>query len=76
MATKLSCVYVLIALFLFIFVGVVGEQTKAIVERGVNFLVPLGKLLTQKEEKNDVRIDHVCITFVFVKTASTAGLGP
>ncbi|TFK76251.1 hypothetical protein BDN72DRAFT_891336 [Pluteus cervinus] len=29
------------------------QTTKALIERGTAFLVPIGKLLTQKEEKND-----------------------
>ena len=31
-----------------------GAQTSAVRRRGYHFLVPIGKTLTQQEEKNDV----------------------
>ncbi len=44
-------------LFLFGFIlMVVLKQTLEVKNRGYGFLIPIGKILTQHEEKNDVRI--------------------
>jgi hypothetical protein len=41
-----------------------GKQTIEVKNRGYGFLIPLGKMLTQHEEKNDVRS-----FFLFLRSA-------
>jgi hypothetical protein len=36
------------------------KQTIEVKNRGYGFLIPIGKMLTQHEEKNDVRFSLLC----------------
>ena len=52
-------------LFLFGFIlMVVLKQTLEVKNRGYGFLIPIGKILTQHEEKNDVRFFFFSSRFV------------
>jgi len=57
------------------------KQTLEVKNRGYGFLIPIGKMLTQHEEKNDVRfLPSACASslttwlFIFSPTLMFAGL--